>query len=74
MDWKSVAEEWKTFRNQVRAQWMLLTDVQLETIAGQRTQLAEQIRISYGCAADEAERQILHFEARSHFLRPVSQR
>jgi hypothetical protein len=74
MDWKSAAEEWKAFRNQVRSQWMLLTEVQLEAIAGRRTQLAEQIRISYGFADDEAERQIVNFEARNHFLRAVSQR
>jgi hypothetical protein len=74
MDWKSVAEEWKTFRNQVRSQWMLLTEAQLEAIAGRRAQLAEHIRISYGLAPDEAERQILNFEARNHFLRAVSQR
>jgi len=74
MDWKSGAEEWKAFRNEVRLQWALLTDAQLEAIAGQRAHLAEQIRISYGFAADEAERQILNFEARNHFLRAVSQR
>jgi uncharacterized protein YjbJ (UPF0337 family) len=74
MDWNSVAQEWKAFRNEVRYQWVLLTDVQLETIAGQRARLAEQIRLSYGVAADEAERQILNFEARNRFLRPVSLR
>ena len=74
MDWKSVAEEWKAFRNEVRSQWRLLTEAQLEAIAGRRAHLAEQIRISYGFAPDEAERQILNFEARNHFLRPVSQR
>lgn len=74
MDWKSVAEEWMAFRHQVRSQWRLLTEVQLEAIAGRRAQLAEQIRISYGIAADETERQILNFEARNHFLRAVSQR
>ncbi len=74
MDWKSVAEEWMAFRHQVRSQWRLLTEAQLEAIAGRRAQLAEQIRISYGFAADEAERQIRNFEARNHFLRAVSER
>jgi hypothetical protein len=74
MDWKSVAEEWRAFRSQVRSQWRLLTEAQLEAIAGQRAHLAEQIRISYGFDPDEAERQILNFEARNNFLRPVSQR
>jgi hypothetical protein len=74
MDWTSVAEEWKIFRTEVRAQWTLLTDAQLEAIAGRRAHLAAQIRISYGFAADEVERQILIFEARNHFLRDVSLR
>jgi hypothetical protein len=74
MDWKSVAEEWKAFRNQVRSQWSLLTEAQLEVIAGRRAHLAEQIRIAYGFGPDETERQIINFEARNHFLRPVSQR
>jgi hypothetical protein len=74
MDWKSVADEWKPFRNEVRSQWALLTEAQLEAIAGQRSRLAAQIRISYGVTFDEAERQILSFEARSQFLRAVSAR
>ena len=74
MDWESVADEWKPFRNEVRSQWVLLTEAQLDAIAGRRSHLAEQIRISYGMTADEAERQILNFEARSQFLRVVSAR
>lgn len=74
MDWNSVADEWQAFRNEVRHQWASLSEPQLEAIAGQRARLAEQLRISYGVAADEAERQILHFEARNQFLRPVSLR
>jgi hypothetical protein len=74
MDWKSVADEWKPFCNEVRSVWVRLTEAQLEAIAGQRSRLAEQIRISYGITAAEAERQILDFEARSQFLRVVSSR
>jgi uncharacterized protein YjbJ (UPF0337 family) len=74
MDWNSVVVEWKPFRNEVRAQWWKLTDAQLDVIAGVRTRLAEQIRVSYGVTPDEAERQIRSFEARNQFLRPVSSR
>lgn len=74
MDWTSVAEEWKAFRSEVRSQWRLLTETQLEAIAGRRAYLAEQICIAYRLGPDEAERQILNFEARNHFLRSVSQR
>jgi uncharacterized protein YjbJ (UPF0337 family) len=74
MDWNSVVAEWKPFRNEVRAQWGKLTNAQLDVIAGLRTRLAEQIRVSYGVTPDEAERQIRSFEARNQFLRPVSSR
>jgi uncharacterized protein YjbJ (UPF0337 family) len=74
MDWKAIAEDWKPFRNEVRSQWALLTEAQLDSINGQRTLLAEQIRHSYGMTADEVEDQILNFEARNQFLRGVSSR
>jgi uncharacterized protein YjbJ (UPF0337 family) len=74
MDWNSVLEEWKPFRNEVRGQWGKLTNTQLDAIAGLRTRLAEQIRVSYDVTPDEAERQIRSFEARNQFLRPVSSR
>jgi hypothetical protein len=74
MDWLSVADEWKHFRNEVRTRWALLSSTQLEAIAGRRPDLAEQIRASYGITAEEVERQILSFEARSQFLRAVSSR
>lgn len=74
MDWKSVADEWKPFRNELRSQWALLTEAQIDQINGQRAVLAEQIRSSYSMTADEAERQILNFEARSQFFRAVSSR
>lgn len=74
MDWQAVADDWSPFRNEVRSQWALLTEAQLDSINGQRALLAEQIGISYCMTADEAERQILSFEARSQFLRVVSSR
>lgn len=74
MDWSSVVVEWKPFRNEVRAQWGKLTNAQLDAIAGVRTRLADQIRVSYAVTPDEAERQIRSFEARNEFLRPVSSR
>jgi uncharacterized protein YjbJ (UPF0337 family) len=74
MDWIAAAAEWKTFRNEVRARWRRLTDAQLDSIAGVRLRLAEQIRTTYGATPDEAERQICNFEARDQSLRAVSSR
>jgi uncharacterized protein YjbJ (UPF0337 family) len=74
MDWTAVLAEWKAFRHEVRAQWGQLTYPQLDVIAGMRTRLAEEIRVSYGVTPDEAERQICSFEARNRYLRAVSAR
>ena len=74
MDWNAVLAEWKLFRNEVRAQWGELTNSQLDAIGGMRILLAEQIRVSYGVTSDEAERQIVSFEARNEYLRAVSSR
>jgi len=74
MDWDSVADEWKHFRNEVRTRWPLLTEAQLDSIAGRRGTLAEQVIVSYGTTVGEAERQIGNFEARNQFFRTVSSR
>jgi hypothetical protein len=74
MNWIAAAAEWKLFRNEVRAHWPRLSGAQLEVVAGTRAHLAEQLRVSYGIARDEAERQICSFEERNDYLRPVSSR
>ena len=74
MDWTAALTEWKAFRNEVHAQWGRLSNTQLESIAGLRSRLAEQIAVSYGVTPEEAERQICDFEARNQYLRVVSSR
>jgi hypothetical protein len=74
MDWSAVLADWKPFSNEVRAQWAKLSNAQIDSIAGVRIRLAEQIRVSYGVTPDEAERQIRSFEARNQYLRGVSSR
>lgn len=74
MDWIAAAAEWGHFKREVQTQWKKLTALQLDTIAGRRAQLGEQIRASYGLTCDQAERQICCFEARNDYLRAVSSR
>jgi hypothetical protein len=74
MDWTAALAEWKAFRNEVRTHWGKLSTAQLESIAGLRSRLAEQIGVSYGVTPEEAERQICDFEARNQYLRVVSSR
>jgi uncharacterized protein YjbJ (UPF0337 family) len=74
MDWIAAATEWRGFRGEVRAHWTKLTYAQLDTIAGKRAQLTEQICASYEVTHAEAERQIVSFETRNSYLRAVSSR
>lgn len=62
MNWDIVEGNWKQFQGKIKAQWGNLTDDQLDTIAGRRTELAGKIQEAYGISKDEAERQIKEFE------------
>ena len=74
MDWIAAANEWSGFRAEVRAHWTKLTHAQLDSIAGRRARLIEQLCASYDLTPAEAERQIASFEERNDYLRAVSSR
>ena len=65
MDWNIVEGNWKQFKGEVKTQWGKLTDDHLDVIAGKRDQLMGKIQESYGITKDEAEKQIVDFEARN---------
>ena len=72
MDWNSAQADWPRFRDEVHANWTMLTSCQLDLIAGGRVRLANKIEEAYGVTGDEAERQIRSFELRNLHPRPVS--
>lgn len=74
MDWIEAAIEWGGFRGEVGAHWTKLTYAQLDTIAGGRVRLTEQICASYDVTHAEAERQVASFEACNSYFRSVSTR
>jgi uncharacterized protein YjbJ (UPF0337 family) len=49
---------WKLMKGKVKEQWGKLTDDDLDVINGQREQMIGRIQERYGCARDEAERQV----------------
>jgi len=55
---------WRELRGKVREQWGKLTDDDLDVIAGRRDQLIGKLQKVYGMAQDEADRQVMKFEAR----------
>ena len=74
MNWNFAEASWQDFRSEVHANWGRLTSVHLDTIAGRRASLSNEIKEAYGVTSEEAERQIKSFEARNEHPRPVSSR
>lgn len=62
MNWDQVAGNWKQTKGQVQQQWGKLTDDDLTVIDGKREELVGKIQARYGCAKEEAERQVEQFE------------
>ena len=72
MDWNFAQANWPRFRDEVHANWALLTSCQLDSIAGKRAHLANNIEEVYCITGEQAERQIRSFEMRNLYPRPVS--
>jgi uncharacterized protein YjbJ (UPF0337 family) len=49
---------WKLMKGKVKEQWGKLTDDDLDVIEGRREQMVGKIQDRYGCAREEAERQV----------------
>jgi len=56
--WDELAGKWKQFRGEVRKQWGMLTDNDLEYVAGKRDKLIGRLQERYGIAKEEAENQV----------------
>jgi uncharacterized protein YjbJ (UPF0337 family) len=66
MNWDRVEGNWKQFKGQVKEGWGKLTDDDIAIINGKRDQLVGKIQERYGCAKDEADRQVKDWEQRLH--------
>jgi uncharacterized protein YjbJ (UPF0337 family) len=58
MNWDRVEGNWKEFKGKVQQKWGKLTNDDLETVRGKRTELAGRLQQRYGYAKDQAEREI----------------
>jgi uncharacterized protein YjbJ (UPF0337 family) len=65
MDWDIVKANWERLRGKVKERWGRLSDDQLDLVSGNRNQLVDEIRQSYGIGKDVAERQVRDWEARN---------
>ena len=64
MNWDRIEGNWKQLKGEAQTQWGKLTDDDLDMAAGDRQKLAGRVQERYGCAKDEAERQVDEFAAR----------
>ena len=58
MNWDQIAGDWKQYKGKIMSTWGKLTDDDIETINGKRTELAGLIQTRYGRAKEEAELEI----------------
>jgi uncharacterized protein YjbJ (UPF0337 family) len=72
MNWNVIKGDWMQFRGLVKERWGKLTDHNLDTIAGERDQLAERLQETYGMHKDQAELQVKAFEARHKDYQPIT--
>ena len=62
MNWDRVEGNWRQLRGKFREQWGVLTEGQLDIIAGKRERLIGVLQESYGISKDEVERQVKEWE------------
>jgi uncharacterized protein YjbJ (UPF0337 family) len=63
MNWDRVEGNWRHLKGKFKEQWGVLTDNQLEVIAGNRDRLIGALQESYGLSKDEVERRLKAWEA-----------
>lgn len=64
MNWDQIEGNWKQIKGNVKQHWGMLTDDQLDVIAGNRDQLVGKIQETYGTSKDEVEKQISDWQKR----------
>ena len=64
MNWDQIEGNWKQYKGKIMSTWGKLTDDDIESIKGKRTELLGLIQSRYGRAKDDAEREIDHWADR----------
>jgi uncharacterized protein YjbJ (UPF0337 family) len=58
MNWNVIQVDWINFKDKVLTNWAKLTDEDVTRIAGRREELIGRLRVRYGFAKAEAEREV----------------
>jgi len=64
MNWDRIGGNWKQMKGALKERWGKLTDDEFDQMAGQRDKLVGKIQERYGCAKDEADKQVKEWETR----------
>jgi hypothetical protein len=62
MDWDEIKTRWQAHRGNLARRWQLISERELDEIAGDRQRLCERIQEVYCICAHEAERQVSDWE------------
>lgn len=65
MNWDQIQGNWKQVVGKAKEQWGLLTDDDLQVVAGRREQLAGKIQQRYGGAMEDIEKQIAEWQRKA---------
>jgi uncharacterized protein YjbJ (UPF0337 family) len=61
MNWDQVEGNWKQYKGQIMSKWGKLTDDDIESINGKRTELLGLIQTRYGRDKEQAEVEVDHW-------------
>ena len=65
-----LAGQWKQVRGQVRQNWGMLTDDDLDRISGRFEEIVGLVQERYGYAREKAEQEVTHFIDRLDMKEP----
>ena len=58
MNWNRVSEHWPELKSDIKAEWGLLSEDEIDRVAGRFDRFVGKIQQKYGLAKAEAQRQI----------------
>jgi len=58
MNWDQIQVNWMRFKDEVRKNWIKLTDEDITRIGGRRKELIGRLQARYGFGKSEAEREV----------------
>jgi len=75
VNWGQFEGGWKRYKADIQRYWPLLTDVQLDAVAGDRDRLLDALGKAYGMNPEQATEQLANWQAsRQREAEPLERR